>query len=69
MSDEEQKRLEELEIKLVYQEDLIQTLNSVMSEQQQQLLELREICRLLNAKIESFSSQNTAYQQEIPPHY
>jgi SlyX protein len=69
-----EERLIELEIKAAYQEDLLQALNSVVSQQQQQIDRLEMTCTLLNERIKSVSNQrqegeNTGHAHEIPPHY
>lgn len=68
-----EERIIELEIKLAYQEDLLQDLNTVMGQQQEQILQLQEMCKLLNEKIASLSqsvpSAGVASAHEIPPHY
>jgi len=68
-----EQRLIELEIKLAYQDDLLQTLNAIVSQQQQSIGRLEKTCTLLNERIKSLSEQrqqgeaSPAY--EIPPHY
>lgn len=65
-------RIIELEIKQAYQEDLIQTLNQIVAEQQKQIGKLEETCKLLNDKIKSlaYSGRETANAvDERPPHY
>jgi SlyX protein len=65
-------RLIELEIKAAYQEDLLQTLNKIVSEQQQQIQRLESTCQLLNERIKSLSTEgmgNDASIDEVPPHY
>ncbi|GAB6139787.1 hypothetical protein JCM14076_05160 [Methylosoma difficile] len=69
-----ENRIIELEIKAAYQEDLLQALNNVVSQQQQQIDRLEMTCTLLNERIKSLSSQqpegeNTGSLHEIPPHY
>ncbi len=64
-------RIIELEIKQAYQEDLIQTLNQIVAEQQKQLGKLEETCKYLNEKIKSLalSKQDIEIIDERPPHY
>lgn len=66
-------RIIELEIKLAYQEDLLQELNKVMGQQQAQLLQLQEVCRLLSEKVaslsETLSQAGSVGGHEMPPHY
>lgn len=67
-------RITELEIKTAYQEDLLQTLNTVVSQQQRQIDRLEMTCMLLHERIKSLSSgglagESPSLAQEIPPHY
>jgi SlyX protein len=65
-------RLIELEIKAAYQEDLLQTLNKIVSEQQQQIQRLEATCQLLYERVNSLSAENNrdnAPVDEVPPHY
>lgn len=64
-------RLIELEIKVAYQEDLLQTLNNIVSEQQQQIQRLEATCQLLYDRINSLVGDNNRVESvnEIPPHY
>ena len=64
-------RFIELEIKQVYQEDLIQALNQVVADQQKQIGKLEETCKLLNDKIKSLAmdGRQSGAVDERPPHY
>ncbi|NBV75584.1 MAG: SlyX family protein [Methylococcaceae bacterium] len=66
-------RIIEIEIKLAYQEELIQVLNETITEQQLQLRKLEETCRLLNEKLKSLAQnlpdRSSATLNERPPHY
>jgi len=63
-------RITELEIKVAYQDDLLQTLNEVVGDQQQQLIRLEEMCRLLGQRIRNMAEPGTINQgEELPPHY
>lgn len=69
-----EKRIIELEIKAVYQEDLLQALNQVVSRQQQQIERLEKTCQLLHERMnslvnESQDSPENSFKHEIPPHY
>lgn len=68
MNDE---RIIELEIKVAYQEDLVQELNKVISKQQDQIDRLNATCKLLNEKISSISLglDSAPSSEELPPHY
>jgi SlyX protein len=65
------ERIIELEIKVAYQEDLLQELNRIVSEQQQQITRLEATCKLLNERIKSLSSERSDNKtiDETPPHY
>ncbi len=72
MSDAAQEeRLIELETRLAYQDDLLDHLNKTLAEQQQELLELRTLCRKLLQQIRQAPEQATQWraEDEVPPHY
>ncbi len=63
-------RITELEIKTAYLEDLVQSLNTSVSNQQFQIYRLEETCKLLNEKIKNIAESKTLTQDtERPPHY
>ncbi|QQX87316.1 SlyX family protein [Cupriavidus necator] len=64
-------RINELEIKLAFQEDLLDTLNSTVARQQQQIDLLQEQFRALYQQVRSAATTaaETDPQQEVPPHY
>ncbi|MEI6146660.1 MAG: SlyX protein [Methylococcales bacterium] len=64
-------RIIELEIKVAYQEDLLQSLNNIVSQQQQQIDRITATCSLLNDRIKSLSTEGNAGENvdETPPHY
>lgn len=65
-------RIIELEIKAAYQDDLLQALNQIVSQQQLQIDRLEATCKLLNERINSLSVEGSAggeNVEEIPPHY
>jgi SlyX protein len=65
-----ENRITELEIKIAYQEDLLQNLNTAMSNQQTQIYRLEETCKLLNEKIKNIAESEALPQRtEKPPHY
>jgi SlyX protein len=67
MSDE---RLVEIEIRVAYQDDLLQTLNEVVVDQQRQLIRLEELCKLLGQRIKNMAEPDGMNQGvELPPHY
>lgn len=62
----------ELEIKIAYQEDLLQTLNDIVAKQQQRLDALEYACKSMSEKMVSLAlklPEESALQYEIPPHY
>lgn len=67
MSDD---RIVELEIKIAYQEDLLQALNAIVGDQQKQISRLEETCKLLSQRMINMAEPETINQgAEIPPHY
>jgi|TARA_Y100000994_G_scaffold200387_1_gene170824 SlyX protein len=65
----QEDRIIELETKLVYQEDTLQTLNDIVVEQQQRVLILEEGFKALVTRISALDSSNDSTVEEIPPHY
>ncbi len=63
--------LVELETKIAYQEDTIQTLNDALCQQQQQINKLETKMNLLLGKIREFEEPALTGnpKEEIPPHY
>lgn len=65
-----ENRIIELEIKIAYQEDLLQSLNSAVSDQQMQIKHLEQTFVLLNERLKNLAESQTVNQAaEIPPHY
>ncbi len=65
-------RIIELEIKASYQEDLLQSLNQIVSKQQLQIDRLEVTCRLLNERMQNLLTETGNPGEavhEIPPHY
>jgi SlyX protein len=64
-------RMIELEIKVAYQEDLVQELNKIVSQQQNQIDRLEAMIKLLHDRIKSMSVEhsNDGEKFEKPPHY
>ena len=63
-------RITELEIKIAYQDDLLQALNDVVGDQQRQLIRLEEVCKLLGQRIKNMAEPGEINQEiEVPPHY
>lgn len=65
-----ERRIEELEIKLAYSEDLLDTLNTLVFRQQQQIDLLQEQLRMLRQQFnDSLPGEQGSLRDEIPPHY
>jgi len=63
-------RLTELETKLAFAEDLLETLNQIVVRQQDQIDSLQQQLRLLNDRMkDSRSDETRTPRDEIPPHY
>jgi SlyX protein len=67
------ERIEELESRLAFQEDLIESLNGVVARQDRELLELsrrlRDLESRFNELAEAAGSPGAAAGYEVPPHY
>ncbi len=63
-------RLNELEAKLAFAEDLIETLNQTVIRQQGQLDSLQQQMRLLHQQFKDTRPDETqSLRDELPPHY
>ena len=61
----------ELQMKLSFQEDLLENLNQVITDQQGQIAKLERTVASMIGQMDSMQSsmQDSGQQQEIPPHY
>ena len=65
-----QARFIELETKLAFAEDLLETLNQTVARQQGQIDSLQQQLRLLHQQLKDTQSGGTSSpRDEIPPHY
>jgi SlyX protein len=66
-----EQRIIELEIKASYQEELIDSLNQIVANQQNQICRLEQTCKLLHDKIKAVSTLQPGNDpvDELPPHY
>jgi SlyX protein len=65
-----QARLTEIETKLAFTEDLLETLNQTVFRQQEQLDSLQQQLRLLHQRMqETLPDETHSPRDEIPPHY
>ena len=62
-------RLIDLEVKISFQEDLLDELNKTVARQQGQIDTLVQQVRLLHQQQQTLRSDETMPLQEIPPHY
>lgn len=68
-------RLDDLEIKLAFQDDTIEALNNVITEQDKRIQLLEDAVRQLYKEIKEKGEQNNSGieefdpSKEIPPHY
>lgn len=64
-------RLDELETRLAFQDDLINTLSDQVARQEMDIRELWEAKRLLNKQLKEVSPSNIKREDEEtpPPHY
>ena len=64
------QRIEQLEIKLSYAEDLLDTLNTLVTKQQDQVdLLLREVGQLRRQREDDTPPAFRSLRDELPPHY
>jgi SlyX protein len=65
-----ESRLTELETKLAFAEDLLETLNHTVVRQQAQLDSMQQQLRLLHQQLqEALPDDTRTPRDEIPPHY
>jgi SlyX protein len=66
-----EERLVNIEMKIAFQEDLVEELNKTIYQQQQKLDRLEAACRSLAGHIESLSAAKDGGMpaNERPPHY
>ena len=66
-------RLDELETRLAFQDDLIESLNETVARQDRELVELSRRLAALESKIEDLADAATSTggpaDHELPPHY
>lgn len=68
--DDLQRRLDDLEVKSAFTEDLVDRLNEVVVRQQQQIdLLMREVTRLIGQMGDQETTARGAPVDERPPHY
>ncbi len=67
-----EERLIDMEIRIVRQDDLVETLNTMVYQQQKKIDELEALCLALAGRMRELalnSNQRNAMPDERPPHY
>jgi SlyX protein len=64
-----ENRLTELEVKLAFAEDLLETLNQTVFRQQERIERLERETRELRDLLQSLPTEQRSLRDEIPPHY
>jgi SlyX protein len=63
-------RMTELEVKLAFAEDLLETLNRTVYRQQEQIDRMQQELRMLRQQMQqSLPTEQHSLRDEIPPHY
>lgn len=66
-----QTQIEQLQMKVAFQEDTIESLNQALIEQQKQIDDLQFALKRLDSKVSAIEPSNMASEKEEapPPHY
>lgn len=64
-----EERFVDIELKLVHQEDLVESLNQRVYEQQKQIDMLEDLVRALAERVRTSTLANQTPINERPPHY
>ncbi len=69
-----EQQIEELQIKLSFQEDILKQLDDVLSAQGKELLQLKSEIRNIQLELRSVRQsqetlENASIEKELPPHY
>lgn len=64
-----EERITELEVKLAFAEDLLETLNQTVFRQQAQIARLEREMRDLRDQLQSLPVEPRSLRDELPPHY
>lgn len=67
--DKSQSRIDELETKLSFQEDMLDALNQVVTEQSKEIQKLWDANRILKASLEEQKLNQENTPVDAPPHY
>lgn len=66
--------IDDLQVKIAFLDDLVESLNQMVATQQQTILELQQQMQLLYQQVESYQNGEIGVEpfdplKEIPPHY
>jgi len=66
-----QESIDDLQMKLAFQDDLLEQLNQVVTNQQKQITNLELALETMKEKVNTMqtASQESGSQHELPPHY
>ena len=64
-----QEQIDDLQGRLAYQEDLLQTLNDVISNQDASIIKLQQQLRQSQERLDEVAYSIESKAQERPPHY
>ncbi|NOQ81459.1 MAG: hypothetical protein GQ548_02890 [Methylophaga sp.] len=66
-----QEAIDDLQMKLAFQEDLLEQLNQVVTNQQQQITNLELALETMKVQVNTMQTgtQEAGQQHELPPHY
>ena len=64
-----ESRIEEIETKAAFQEDLLQKLDDALASQQKQILDLKGQIKALNEQVRSLEAGLPPVEDAPPPHY
>jgi SlyX protein len=65
-----EERLNEIEAKLAFAEDLVETLNQTVIRQQEQIDLMQQQLRLLHLQLQQvMPNESPSLHDEVPPHY
>ncbi|MBL1320624.1 MAG: SlyX family protein [Methylophaga sp.] len=66
-----QTAIDDLQMKLAFQDDLLEQLNQVVTDQQKQITKLELALETMKVQVNTMqsASQGSGSQHELPPHY
>jgi len=66
-----QQAIDDLQMKLAFQDDLLEQLNQVVTNQQKQITNLELALETMKIQVNTMqtASQESGQQHELPPHY